>query len=47
MNSDASRAAAAETHIPVVAFIGDRAYELKKPVAMGFLDFSARVFSTA
>lgn len=47
MNSDASRAAVAETHVPVVAFIGDRAYKLKKLVAMGFLDFSPRVFSTA
>ena len=32
----------AETHISVVVAIGDRVYKLKKPVAMGFLDFSTR-----
>ena len=37
-----NHAALAETHVSVVAFIGDRAYKLKKPVAMGFLDFSTR-----
>ena len=31
---------AAETHISWVWFVGDRAYKLKKPVDMGFLDFS-------
>jgi aminoglycoside phosphotransferase family enzyme/predicted kinase len=31
-----------ETHIAVVMLIGDRAYKLKKPVDMGFLDFSTR-----
>jgi aminoglycoside phosphotransferase family enzyme len=36
MNSCESRAAVAETHVSVVMFIGDRAYKLKKPVAMGF-----------
>jgi aminoglycoside phosphotransferase family enzyme/predicted kinase len=33
-------AAVAETHISVLVSIGDRVYKLKKPVAMGFLDFS-------
>ena len=32
----------AETHISVLAAIGDRVYKLKKPVALGFLDFSTR-----
>jgi aminoglycoside phosphotransferase family enzyme/predicted kinase len=31
-----------ETHIGVVFLVGDRAYKLKKPVDLGFLDFSAR-----
>ncbi len=31
---------AAETHSAVVFFAGDRAYKLKKPVNLGFLDFS-------
>ncbi|NDU71514.1 AAA family ATPase [Actinomadura sp. DSM 109109] len=35
-------AAVAETHIGVVFFTGDRAYKLKKPVNLGFLDFSTR-----
>ena len=35
-------AAVAETHISVVFFVGDRAYKLKKPVDLGFLDFSTR-----
>ena len=30
----------AETHSAVVFFVGDRAYKLKKPVDLGFLDFS-------
>jgi len=30
----------AETHSAVVFFAGDRAYKLKKPVSLGFLDFS-------
>jgi uncharacterized protein len=33
-------AAMAETHSAVVFFAGDRAYKLKKPVQLGFLDFS-------
>jgi aminoglycoside phosphotransferase family enzyme/predicted kinase len=32
----------AETHAGVVFFTGDRAYKLKKPVNLGFLDFSTR-----
>ncbi|TDC86785.1 bifunctional aminoglycoside phosphotransferase/ATP-binding protein [Actinomadura sp. 7K507] len=35
-------AAVSETHIGVVFFVGDRAYKLKKPVNLGFLDFSTR-----
>lgn len=34
--------ALAETHVSVVFFVGDRAYKLKKPVKMDFLDFSTR-----
>jgi aminoglycoside phosphotransferase family enzyme/predicted kinase len=33
------RAAVAETHSAVVFFHGDRAYKVKKPVDLGFLDF--------
>lgn len=29
-----------ETHISVVALVGDRAYKIKKPFDLGFLDFS-------
>lgn len=32
----------AETHSAVVYFAGDRAYKLKKPVSLGFLDFTTR-----
>ena len=32
----------AETHISVLVSIGDRVYKLKKPVSLGFLDFSVR-----
>lgn len=35
-------AALAETHSSVVFFVGDRAYKLKKPVDLGFLDFRTR-----
>jgi aminoglycoside phosphotransferase family enzyme len=35
-------AALAESHISVLVFVGDRAYKLKKPVVLGFLDFSTR-----
>ena len=33
-------AAVAETHSAVVFFVGERAYKLKKPVDLGFLDFT-------
>jgi len=33
-------AAVAETHSAVVFFLGERAYKLKKPVDLGFLDFT-------
>jgi aminoglycoside phosphotransferase family enzyme/predicted kinase len=33
-------AALAETHSAVVVLLGDRAYKVKKPVRLGFLDFS-------
>lgn len=42
MTADERGAAVAETHVSVVVFVGDRAYKLEKPVAMGFLDFSTR-----
>ena len=32
----------AETHSAVLFFAGDRAYKMKKPVDLGFLDFSSR-----
>ncbi|HWC12775.1 MAG TPA: AAA family ATPase [Acidimicrobiales bacterium] len=35
-------AAVAETHAGIVFFVGDRAYKLKKPVDLGFLDFRTR-----
>ena len=35
-------AGAAETHSAVVFFMGDRAYKIKKPVDLGFLDFRER-----
>src|SRR5271166_3771383 len=35
-------AAIAETHSAVVFFAGDRAYKLKKPVDLGFLDFTSQ-----
>ena len=44
-NGEVSRApfaAVAETHSAVVYFAGDRAYKLKKPVNLGFLDFTTR-----
>ena len=33
---------AVETHSAVVYFAGDRAYKMKKPVDLGFLDFTSR-----
>lgn len=38
----AQPAAVAETHSAVVVFVGDRAYKVKKPVDLGFLDFRTR-----
>lgn len=38
----AGEVALAETHSAVVFFIGDRAYKMKKPVDLGFLDFRDR-----
>ena len=35
-------AGVAETHISVLVSIGDRVYKLKKPVSLGFVDFSTR-----
>lgn len=42
MVDDLPYAAVRETHIGVVFLLGDRVYKLKKPVNMGFLDFSTR-----
>ncbi|WIY00393.1 AAA family ATPase [Amycolatopsis mongoliensis] len=39
---DTPWAAVHETHIGAVFLVGDLAYKLKKPVDLGFLDFSAR-----
>ena len=38
MTATAERDAIAETHCAVVVFVGDRAYKLKKPVDLGFLE---------
>lgn len=38
--SGAGAPAHAETHSAVLFFVGDRAYKVKKPVDLGFLDFS-------
>lgn len=35
-------AALVETHSAIVVFVGDRAYKAKKPVDLGFLDFTTR-----
>ncbi len=40
--STAQYVSTAETHSGAVVFLGDRAYKLKKPVDLGFLDFSSR-----
>jgi aminoglycoside phosphotransferase family enzyme len=42
MPAPESGAAVAETHSGVVFFTGDRAYKLKKPLNLGFLDFRER-----
>ena len=39
---DAPPAAVRETHSSIVVFVGDRVYKVKKPVDLGFLDFSTR-----
>jgi aminoglycoside phosphotransferase family enzyme/predicted kinase len=39
---DAPYAAVAETHSSVVVFLGDRAYKVRKPEDLGFLDFRTR-----
>jgi uncharacterized protein len=42
-NADDARAPGfAETHSALVFFVGDRAYKVKKPVDLGFLDFTSR-----
>jgi len=49
-NEDMSQqpfAGVAETHSGVVYFAGDRAYKLKKPVRLPFLDFSTRAARAA
>ncbi|MEU6641546.1 AAA family ATPase [Saccharomonospora sp. NPDC046836] len=40
MTAPPEHAVVHETHIGVVFLLGDRAYKLKKPVNLGFLDFS-------
>ena len=35
-------AAVAESHTAVVFLVGDRAYKVKKPLDLGFLDFTTR-----
>ncbi len=42
LSDGAAMPAFAETHSAVVFFVGDRAYKLKKPVDLGFLDFTSR-----
>ncbi|KAB2352250.1 bifunctional aminoglycoside phosphotransferase/ATP-binding protein [Actinomadura rudentiformis] len=41
-SAEGPAAAVSETHIGIVFFAGDRAYKLKKPVDLDFLDFSTR-----
>ena len=45
--SDPAGASVAETHSAVVFFLGDRAYKVKKPVDLGFLDFRDRAVREA
>jgi aminoglycoside phosphotransferase family enzyme/predicted kinase len=35
-------ASVCETHVSILFLVGDRVYKLKKPVSLGFLDFSTR-----
>ena len=39
---EAPPAAVVETHTATLFFVGDRVYKLKKPVDLGFVDFSTR-----
>jgi aminoglycoside phosphotransferase family enzyme/predicted kinase len=39
---DSERASVCETHVSILFMLGDRVYKLKKPVSLGFLDFSKR-----
>ena len=41
-SSDQAPAALAETHSAWVILLGERAYKIKKPVDLGFLDFTSR-----
>jgi len=45
--AQAPYAGVAETHSAAVFFVGDRAYKLKKPVNLGFLDFTTLAARTA
>jgi uncharacterized protein len=40
--TEAATATVAETHSAIVFFVGERAYKVKKPVDLGFLDFRSR-----
>ena len=40
--TDGARPGVAETHSAYVFFVGDRAYKLKKPADLGFLNFTTR-----
>jgi uncharacterized protein len=40
--TEAAGAEVAETHSAIVFFVGERAYKVKKPVDLGFLDFRTR-----
>ena len=42
MSTEPAPPALTETHISILIAIGDRLYKLKKPVSLGFLDFSDR-----
>lgn len=42
MQPSTPAAAVSETHTATVFFVADRAYKLKKPVDLGFLDFTTR-----
>lgn len=41
-SEERNHAGVAETHTGVTVFLADRAYKVKKPVSLGFLDFSTR-----